>query len=188
MKTPLIWLIAPVLALGVVGGTIRAAPPTSLTRLAAMEDRESIRSLLRDYGRLLDERRFDDFGQLFTAQGEYVSAGMTTRGPAAIADSLRRIMASNPLGLGEPNFHVLFNERIELHGEQAQATSQSFFVAPGTDGAPKLIMMASYEDRFVRTPMGWRYARRVVKGNMGMRAALTSPALPFTAPVATISR
>jgi hypothetical protein len=65
----------------------------------------------------------------------------------------------------------LFNERIELHGDQAEATSQSFFVAPGADGAPQLIMMASYDDRFVRTPNGWRFARRVVHGNMVLRPA-----------------
>jgi hypothetical protein len=148
-----------------------AATPTASARLSELEDREAIRLVLRDYGRLLDERHFDEFGQLFAQDGEYVSAGTTTRGPAAIADSLRRIMTGNSLGLAEPNFHVLFNERIELHGDQAEATSQSFFVAPGADGAPQLIMMASYDDRFVRTPNGWRFARRVVHGNMVLRPA-----------------
>jgi hypothetical protein len=172
MKTRLIWLFAPMLSIMMSGCVTYATPPTVVAaRLMELEDREAIRLLLRDYGRLLDERRFDEFGQLFAAAGEYVSAGTTTRGPSAIAESLRRIMSGNPLGLGEPNFHVLFNDRIELHGEQASATSQSFFVAPGADGAPRLIMMASYEDKFVRTATGWRYAQRVVKGNMGLRAA-----------------
>jgi polyvinyl alcohol dehydrogenase (cytochrome) len=145
------------------------------SRVAELEDRESIRLVLRDYGRLLDERRFDDFGRLFSAEGEYFSAGTTTRGPQAIADSLRRIMAGNPLGLAEPNFHVLFNERIEVHGDQANATSQSFFVAPGADGAPRIVMMASYEDSLVRTPQGWRFARRVVRGNMAPRPTPPAP-------------
>jgi hypothetical protein len=172
MNTSLTWFVAPILSLVLSGGVTHAAQPlAAASRLAVLEDRESIRLLLRDYGRLLDERRFDEFGQLFAPEGEYVSAGTTTHGPTAIAESLRRIMAGNPLGLAEPNFHVLFNDRIELHGEQADATSQSFFVAPGADGAPRLIMMASYEDKFVRTPQGWRYARRVVRGNMGLRPA-----------------
>lgn len=147
-------------------------------RLRELEDREAIRLVLRDYGRLLDERRFDDFGRLFAADGEYVSAGTTTRGPQAIADSLRRIMAGNPLGLAEPNFHVLFNERITVQGDTAQATSQSFFVAPGADGAPRIIMMASYEDQLRRTPEGWRFARRVVKGNMSLRPAPAGTSAP----------
>lgn len=151
------------------GGAAHGAQPAEAARLAELEDRESIRLVLRDYGKLLDERRFDDFGQLFAADGEYVS-GSTTRGPAAIAESLKKIMSGNSLGLAEPNFHVLFNERIELHGDRADATSQSFFVAPGTDGAPQLIMMASYVDSLVRTAQGWKFARRVVRGNISLRA------------------
>jgi hypothetical protein len=164
-------LLTPLLLLACCTSAAFAATPTASARLSELEDREAIRLVLRDYGRLLDERHFDEFGQLFAQDGEYVSAGTTTRGPAAIADSLRRIMTGNSLGLAEPNFHVLFNERIELHGDQAEATSQSFFVAPGADGAPQLIMMASYDDRFVRTPNGWRFARRVVHGNMVLRPA-----------------
>jgi hypothetical protein len=164
-----VWLCAFALATTFTVGAVQAAKPDAASaRLQALEDREAIRLLLRDYGRLLDERRFDAFGALFAADGEYVSAGKTTRGPAEIAESLRRVMSGNSLGLAEPNFHVLFNERIELKGSTAEATSQSFFVAPGPGGAPQLIMMASYDDRLVRTPQGWRFARRVVRGNMVM--------------------
>jgi hypothetical protein len=162
------WLLWSALTLALGGAATYAGQPTASARLAELEDREAIRLVIRDYGRLLDERRFDEFGQLFAADGEYV-AGTTTRGPAAIAESLRGIMTANSLGLAEPNFHVLFNERIELHGDHADATSQSFFVAPGADGAPQLVLMASYVDKFVRTPRGWRFASRVVHGNMAPR-------------------
>jgi hypothetical protein len=158
-----------ILALLMGSSLLHPAQPTATStgsRLAQLEDREAIRLVLRDYGRLLDERKFDDFGQLFAPDGEYVSAGRTVRGPVEIADSLRRIMAGNSLGIAEPTFHVLFNERIKLSRDSAHATSQSFFVAPGTDGAPRLVMMASYEDELVRTSQGWRFARRVVRGNM----------------------
>jgi SnoaL-like domain len=105
------------LALGLGSSVTQAAQPTpTASRLATLEDREAIRLLLRDYGRLLDERHFEEFGQLFAADGEYI-AGTTTRGPAAIAESLRRTMSANSLGLSEPNFHVLFNEHIELQGD-----------------------------------------------------------------------
>ncbi|MFO1503304.1 MAG: nuclear transport factor 2 family protein [Steroidobacteraceae bacterium] len=144
-------VLAPLLASTSASSVAQSATPTSqAARLAALEDREAIRLLLRDYGRLLDERRFDEFGQLFAENGEYV-AGPTTRGPKAIAEALRRTFAGNSLGLAEPNFHVLFNERITLAGAKAIATSQSFFVAPGADGAPRLVLMASYEDELVKT-------------------------------------
>lgn len=172
------------LAMLVLGPLLASTSPLSVAqsaqsrsqaaRLAALEDREAIRLLLRDYGRLLDERRFDEFGQLFAENGEYV-AGPTTRGPKAIAEALRRTFAGNSLGLAEPNFHVLFNERITLAGAKAIATSQSFFVAPGADGAPRLVLMASYEDELVKTAAGWRFAKRVVKGNMSPRPAKAAP-------------
>jgi SnoaL-like domain len=169
-------LVAMLISLVAAGGVAQSAQSAAATaRLAALEDREAIRLVLRDYGRLLDERRFDEFGQLFAPQGEYISGGATTRGPVAIADSLRRIMAGNPLGLAEPNFHVLFNERIELQGDRARATSQSFFVAPDANNAPQLIMMASYDDTLVRTPQGWRFEKRVVRGNMALRAPARTP-------------
>jgi hypothetical protein len=165
-------LVAPMLSIALNCGAAHATQPVAAaSRLAELENREAIRLLLRDYGRLLDLRRFDEFGQLFAEEGEYVSAGITTRGPVAIAESLRRVMAGNSLGLAEPNFHVLFNDHIELHGKRAEATSQSFFVAPGVDGAPRLVMMASYDDTFVHTSKGWRFARRVVRANMGLRPA-----------------
>jgi hypothetical protein len=174
MKMPRHMVLVPALALlgcAVVQAAqpAVAAQPAATARLQELEDREAIRLVLRDYGRLLDERKFDEFGQLFAEEGEYVS-GNTTKGPVAIADSLRRIMGSNSLGLAEPNFHVLFNERIELHGDTADSTSQSFFVAPGPDGAPQLIMMGSYVDSLVRTAQGWKFAKRVVRGNMSLRA------------------
>lgn len=168
-------VLAPLLASTNAPSVAQSATPASqAARLADLEDREAIRLLLRDYGRLLDERRFDEFGQLFAENGEYV-AGPTTRGPKAIAEALRRTFAGNSLGLAEPNFHVLFNERITLAGAKAIATSQSFFVAPGADGAPHLVLMASYEDELVKTVAGWRFAKRVVKGNMSPRPAKAGP-------------
>ena len=143
-------LLAPLLT--GISAPIAAQSPkanSQAARLTALEDREAIRIVLRDYGRLLDARRFDEFGQLFAEDGEYV-AGPTTRGPQAIADGLRRTFAGNSLGLAEPNFHVLFNERITLVGNKAVSSSQSFFVAPGADGAPRVVLMASYEDELVK--------------------------------------
>lgn len=162
--------LAVLLLTGSVGAAAAAEPAGSAARLRELEDRESIRLVLRDYGKLLDERRFEEFGKLWTADGEYV-AGPTTHGPKEIGEGLRRQFSNNSLGLAEPNFHVLFNERIELHGDRATSTSQSFFVAPGPDGAPRLVLMASYDDVLVRTPDGWRFQKRVVKGNMAPKPA-----------------
>ncbi|MEO8307242.1 MAG: nuclear transport factor 2 family protein [Pseudomonadota bacterium] len=87
--TPRSWFITPILTFAFAGGTTLAAQPNASSRLGELEDREAIGLVIRDYGRLLDERKFDEFGRLFAEDGVYV-AGTTTRGPVAIAESLRR--------------------------------------------------------------------------------------------------
>src|SRR3546814_5111818 len=56
-------------------------------RLEELEGREAIRTLMKQYGRTLDTRRFDDFGKLFAeGDGVYVTGGREVTGPKAIAE------------------------------------------------------------------------------------------------------
>jgi hypothetical protein len=148
-----------------------AAEPSRPRALAAdpvvraLQDREAIRVLLRDYGRTLDARDFDGFAALFAANAQYVS-GTTVTGPAAIGQSLKDIMGRNPLGFREPNFHVFFNEVIDVHGDRATSTSQSLFVVPGERNTPELALMASYEDVLVREGGRWKFLKRIVHGDI----------------------
>lgn len=165
MKLPacvaaMLFLSVPVLPLAT------AASANLASRVRVLEDREQIRELLRDYGRQLDRRDFDGFARLFATDSEYVSGGVSTRGPAAIGASLREIMARNPLGFREPNFHVFFNEFIDVSGDAASSTSQSLYVVPGDSNKPDLVLMASYEDQLVREGGRWKFKRRVVRGNI----------------------
>lgn len=135
--------------------------------LQDLRDREQIRELLVEYGRRIDARDFAGFGQLFVEDGEYVSAGTTSRGPEAIAAFLEDIFQRNPSGIASPNFHVFFNETIDVEGDQARAVSMSFFVVPGERGAPQVLMLGSYDDELVRDEDGrWKFRRRVVKGEL----------------------
>jgi len=145
-----------------------AAELTALrSELQELRDRERIRELLIEYGRRIDARDFAGFGQLFAEDGEYVSAGTTSRGPEAIAAFLEDIFQRNPSGIASPNFHVFFNETIDVEGDQARAVSMSFFVVPGERGAPQVLMLGSYDDELVRDEDGrWKFRRRVVKGEL----------------------
>lgn len=121
---------------------------------------------MNDYGRLLDRRDFKGFASLFAADAEHVSAGHVTHGPEAIAASLRDIIARNPLGLRTPNFHVFFNQSIEVHVERATVVSKSAFMVPGPDNHPEAVMLASYDDVLTRENAGWKFLRRVVHGDI----------------------
>ncbi len=140
-----------------------AQPSRADRAITELQDREQIRELLRAYGSTLDRRDFDGFGKLFTDDANYVS-GSTTHGGTAIASSLKRIMEENALGFRAPNYHVFFNEVIEVSGDSAHSTSQSFFVVPDAANRPQIALMASYEDELVRDGGAWKFKRRVVRG------------------------
>lgn len=158
MRLPWI-LCAPALALAACQP---AAPDRS-------EDRAAIHRLLVDYGRTLDARDFDGFAKLFARDGVYVAGGGGGKGlsgPEA-GEAMRRTFAENALGFAEPNYHVFFNETVDFTGnDSASASSQSLYMVPGDDGAPRAAMMAQYDDELVREQGRWKFARRVVHGQM----------------------
>lgn len=137
--------------------------------MQALSDRSAIHQLLMEYGRTIDERDFDAFGALFTEDGEYGGGSAMTKGPKAIANGMRAVFEANAMGFGEPNFHVFFNETIDLKGDRAESTSMSFFVVPGEDNLPKIVLMAEYSDELVRVDGGWKFMRREVRGLMPTR-------------------
>jgi hypothetical protein len=149
------------MALGALAG-LSAQPAAAQDVQAEVQewrDREAVQQLLLAYGRTIDERDFDGFGALFTEDGEYAG----NKGPQAIGEGMRRTFASNPLGLREPNFHVFFNEKIDVDGTRATASSMSFYVAPDDLGGYRIVMMAAYDDELVKQGGAWKFKRRTVK-------------------------
>jgi len=133
------------------------------------EDRAAIHGLLIDYGRTLDARDFDAFAALFARDGVYVAGGSGAEplSGAEAGAAMRRTFAENALGFAEPNYHLFFNETVEFTGpDSASAGSQSLYMVPGEDGAPRAAMMAQYDDELVREGGRWKLARRVVRGLM----------------------
>lgn len=136
-----------------------AVAQDAAAELQVLRDRDAIHRLLLAYGSTLDARDFAGFGALFTADGSY--AGAT--GPQAIADAMRKTFATNPLGFRDPNFHVFFNETIDVSGDTARSSAMSFYVVPDDAGGFRIAMMAAYEDELVRDGGAWKFRRRVVK-------------------------
>jgi len=133
------------------------------------EDRAEIHALLVDYGRTLDARDFEGFAALFARDGLYVAGapGAEPLSGAEAGEAMRRTFAENALGFAEPNYHLFFNETVEFTGpDSATATSQSLYMVPGEDGAPRAAMMAEYDDELVREGGRWKFARRAVRGLM----------------------
>ena len=132
-----------------------------------MADRVAIHNLLMEYGASLDRRDFDGFAKLFAHDGVYVAGGgQALSGPQA-GEAMRRTFAENALGFAEPNYHLFFNETVDFTGrDSATANSQSLYMVPDETGAPRAAMMAQYDDELVREGDRWKFARRVVHGQM----------------------
>jgi ketosteroid isomerase-like protein len=139
-------------------------------RLQRLEDRESIWQLFMDYRRSFDRGDFHTYAQLYAEDGELIlippvptSAGDVDRvqGRAAIEALMNETMTSASLA-SDLTQHLVNNAEIELDGDTARSESAWCYVRYAADGGPVLSAMGRYVDVLVRTPEGWRFARREV--------------------------
>ncbi len=141
-------------------------------RVARLESRDEIHTLMMAYGRTLDARDFAGFEALWTADAEYGQGpGRMSKGPPAIRAALEKAFATNAAGVREPNFHVFFNVMIgPVEGDRASAFSRSAFVAANAEGKLEVVIAAHYEDSFVREGGRWKFQRRVISADAPRRA------------------
>jgi uncharacterized protein (TIGR02246 family) len=137
-------------------------------RVRALEDREAIRALWAEYGRTLDARDFAAFGRLFARDAEFVGGpGSSVRGPAAIGAFLEKAIGTNYPGSKGRNYHLYFNETIELRGDEGTAVSKGGFLMTNADNTKAdFLLLATYRDQFVREDGRWKFKRREVIGEI----------------------
>jgi len=107
-----------------------------------------------DYSHHADSGRMDEWAQLFAEDGELIFFGQTHSGRVAIKAA----------GGTDVTLHVITNIRIEpLSADEAQGTAYvTTYVNPadGAAGGVTPVAVGTYDDRYRRTPEGWRFARR----------------------------
>jgi len=124
------------------------------------EDHEAIRRLIALYGQLLDSKRFDDWGRLFTQDAVFRVWGETHRGRATIQ---REIGGMQP---DAPGKHVVLEPVIDLDPDQsdrARCWTDLCALASSEDGIA-IATIGRYHDRLVRDPADgrWRFEERVI--------------------------
>jgi len=151
---------AAVAAQGSQGGDLAA-------RVRALEDREAIRTLWAEYGRTLDARDFVAFSQLFARDAEFVGGGPPAKGPAAIGAFLEKAIGTNYPSSKGRNFHLYFNESIEIKGDEGTGISKGGFVMASADNSKAdFLLLATYRDQFVREDGRWKFKRREIVGDI----------------------
>ena len=130
-------------------------------------DRARIRDLTARYNRCFDDGDVEAFAHTFTADGVMeVVGGFEVRGRQGLAEMCRR----TPYGV----VHVTVDATVEVDGDRAvQDVTVMVLQRPKPDAAPEerrttLERSGRYHDELVRTPDGWRFARRTVTLDGGM--------------------
>jgi hypothetical protein len=132
----------------------------------AADDKDAIRDVLHRYCFTMDRQLFAELGELFAADGEWISPYARATGPAAIA----ALMARNvPLTPGR--MHFTMNSVISLDGDRAEAES-NYLVVLQSGGGLVPSVCGIYVDVLARKPGGWHFRRRElihhIKGEMGL--------------------
>ncbi|MER6981210.1 nuclear transport factor 2 family protein [Streptomyces carpinensis] len=117
--------------------------------------------LLAAYAWLIDDRRWTDFGEVFTDDVVADYEAFTCRG----ADALGSRMESIHAGL-DATQHLVGSVLVTGRAGDVRVRShvQATLVKRGLPGGRSLTVGARYDDRIVRGADGWRIAERRTQG------------------------
>jgi hypothetical protein len=132
-------------------------------RVEALEAREAIRTLFAEYGRTLDARDFHAFSLLFARDAEYGTA----KGPAAIGAFLEKAIGTNYPDSKGRNYHLYFNESIDVQGDHATGISKGGYVMATADNTKAdFLLLATYRDEYIKEDGRWKFKRRQTTGEI----------------------
>lgn len=137
-----------------------AEPAAGKISAAELSDREEIRNLLVEYGRSLDERRLEDYANLFSEEGAWEGGFGVAEGRAAILAMMQKSLGTAPPDPARPNYHVMTNISVDTDGDTGTAWSRWTFYMKGADGQAVVGSAGRYEDTLVRRNGEWKILRR----------------------------
>ncbi|MEY3033468.1 MAG: hypothetical protein RLZ86_90 [Actinomycetota bacterium] len=124
--------------------------------LRRLVDRQQIVDVTLAYTYALDAKDWDALDDVFTVDATaYLTEELDGR--EAIKERVRRALES--LDLSQ---HMVANHDVRIDGDSAvcRCYLQAQHVREAAPGPPNFIVAGRYDDRFVRTSVGWRIVRR----------------------------
>lgn len=127
-----------------------------------ISDRFEIMDLLTDYCSAIDSKDIDAFDLIFTddARIDYSKAG----GSNANVQTIKKFLLEN---LGDlPRQHMISNFKIRIHGDMAdvRCLCHNPLELPSQGDVLEVAIWGFwYDDKFVRTPKGWRIKKRITQ-------------------------
>jgi hypothetical protein len=150
-------------------------------------DREQITHIINLYGFAVDTQDFDLFDQIFTPD---VDALYNAKAHWTTLAALKRDFVSyhDPF---DGTQHIMSNHLIDVRGDEAKCTTYAHWrlCRKGTAGGEFWEGNGWYDDAVVRTPKGWRIAKRLCRivwwgGNPLVNS--TDPNVTFDLPVTSL--
>ena len=123
-------------------------------------DRQAIHDLIADYCYTFDTADHDAFAALFSEDAVFGRAGGEVRGREAI----RELVANRWLEEPTPRRHFVSNIRLREPAADGSVRGKAMFlVTIATTGESRARILATgwYDDVYVRTAEGWKFAHRV---------------------------
>jgi len=149
------------------------ATPLADSGSNATDDRAAIIETVNRYATALDSRDWALLDEVFTpdAVADFGAGPLTGR--EALRDLVRRM-----LGRSGPSQHTLTDHRIDLGTDSARCVCQVRALSTGIGQATgrSYELLGEYRDQLVRSPDGWRIARRemMIHREIGSRDVLNS--------------
>ncbi len=125
-------------------------------RVRRIEDEMSIRSLVGRYAIAIDDRDIDSVVASFAEDGELVRGEVHAVGHQALRTSYEEVRRVNRLSIHSHHHHLIDWEDDD-HARGLVAGHSEVVT-----GQVSLQNAFRYHDRYVRTPTGWKLARREV--------------------------
>jgi hypothetical protein len=169
MRTLTAIVFGAVLAVTPASAQTPAAMQALAARVETLEAQEAIRQLWADYGRTLDARDFAAFSTLWAREATYggTPAAPGAKGPAAIGAFLEKAIGTNYPDSKGKNFHLYFNESIDVQGDRASGVSKGGFVMASADnGKADFLLLATYRDELIKEDGKWKFLRREISGDI----------------------
>ncbi|MBW8827224.1 MAG: nuclear transport factor 2 family protein [Acidobacteria bacterium] len=113
-----------------------------------VEDRDEILQLMYRYNHAVDGQAAEEWASTFTDDAIFDAAGRVATG----RDELVGFASALPAGMR----HIVANPVIDVQGDTAHVRAYITVLKAGA-----IMSVGTYDDQLVRTPAGWRFAKRV---------------------------
>ena len=142
-------------------------------QLERIEDRETIRTLISQSAKYLDDRRYKDFIELFVEKGKYIlEAESDEIGQRMIwletsRDELAELLEESSQHVHDlaERIHLVSMDELTFDNSREDARASSAFSVFRTDtaGVTQVYAVGRYDDRLERSGDVWRIRERRVK-------------------------